>query len=298
MSSFWVLTRTQTWTLESQIQDLEAVIHHNLGLKHLFPLANRRLVTLLLLQLATEALTPSSGLMVWVTNKALDYPRSSSSRNKWLSVAACGRLQISPCQVYRSVYVKCLFTKAKQKSQSRQTKSVGNTLSQTSLGSAYNRRKKASESCAQETTPEFPNLQTILYLRAERMKACRTLCKCLLELQASIDQCPKGRGGCSCTCVDRVGFPANTPSLSPWRLPRSLVLSDSDGVAYGNVCLRFRWVLLLLLTKIILWLIITLVTFQGILPSPSSWFSWGTRVRIPQLCSTGGSIWQFTQIQM
>lgn len=147
MSSFWVLTRTQTWTLESQIQDLEAVIHHNLGLKHLFPLANRRLVTLLLLQLATEALTPSSGLMVWVTNKALDYPRSSSSRNKWLSVAACGRLQISPCQVYRSVYVKCLFTKAKQKSQSRQTKSVGNTLSQTSLGSAYNRRKKALEFC-------------------------------------------------------------------------------------------------------------------------------------------------------
>lgn len=98
--------------------------------------------------------------MVWVTNKAQDSPRSSSSRNKWLSVAASWGLQISLCQVYRSVYVKCLFTKAKQKSQSRQTKSVGNTLSQASLGSTYNRREKASESSAQETTLGLPNLKT------------------------------------------------------------------------------------------------------------------------------------------
>lgn len=125
--------------------------------------------------------------MVWVTNKALDYPRSSSSRNKWLSVAACWGLQISLCQVYRSVYVKCLFTKAKQKSQSRQTKSVGNILSQASLGFTYNRRERASESSAQETTLESPNLPNTLYLRTERMKASRTLCKCLLELQASTD---------------------------------------------------------------------------------------------------------------
>lgn len=91
--------------------------------------------------------------MVWVTNKALDYPRSSSSRNKWLNVAACWGLQISLCQVYRSVYVKCLFTKAKQKSQSRQTKSVGNTLSQASLGSTYNRRKKMPQRVLHKKLP-------------------------------------------------------------------------------------------------------------------------------------------------
>ena len=83
--------------------------------------------------------------------RALDQPRSSDSMTQ------CSRpgpgLQPSLCQVQRSVYAKCLFTGAKQRSQCRQTKSVGNTWFQQVTGAANNRREKATQNLCKEKLP-------------------------------------------------------------------------------------------------------------------------------------------------
>lgn len=96
--------------------------------------------------------------------RALDQPRSSDS------VTQCSRLgpglQLSLCQVQRSVYAKCLFTGAKQRSQCRQTKSVGNTWFQQVTGAANNRREKATQNLCKEKLPHGSQTCTPLIVPA------------------------------------------------------------------------------------------------------------------------------------
>lgn len=133
--------------------------------------------------------------------QVLAHPRSAGS-----GVGDSGRppgpgLQVSLCQAHRSVYAKCLFTRANQGSQRTQTKSVGNTLSQQVTGAGNNRRERPRKDLCKERLPGSPQTCSPLALAAEGAERASEEARPVSErpwvsTAPLNDQRPEGRGGC------------------------------------------------------------------------------------------------------
>lgn len=138
----------------------------------------------------TEPLHARAAQMGWDVSFTRSRPSKVCRLKEPVTQGSPGsRPQIPLCQTHRSVYANSLFTGAKQRSQRRQTKSVGNTLFQQVTGAGNNRRERPHRDLYEDrqTALRSPTRRPLLGGQSERPQVSVAPLK---------DQRPKGRGGC------------------------------------------------------------------------------------------------------